>query len=295
MIIGVLDRMGHQVGHENYRPDVTTTQTLSGFSEGDILRACWTGSEYVFEGTTASCPNQSVPYDTTDPITREFFIGDYGPASAAKYAAHGDVSQGSVRFNRDTEDVILVAMDPTDAILSGGIIQLDPYTGDRGNATVNAIELFEGAGWGKAAGLGEVEMMCKPIPIDHIGDRVFHDMNENGVQDPNEPGIESVVIVMYDVSSPSEGPYTTTTDASGYYSFGGIKYFNDYRLEIDPSQTALTGKNTLTMPLQDSTNSVSPRAVDSDATLNVVDGFAKISLKTQGSGANDDTYDFGWF
>eukprot|EP00542_Grammatophora_oceanica_P015123 CAMPEP_0194039576 /NCGR_PEP_ID=MMETSP0009_2-20130614/11692_1 /TAXON_ID=210454 /ORGANISM="Grammatophora oceanica, Strain CCMP 410" /LENGTH=47 /DNA_ID= /DNA_START= /DNA_END= /DNA_ORIENTATION= len=47
------------------------------------------------------------------------------------------------------------------------------------------------------------------------------------------------------------------------------------------------------MPLQNSTNSISPRAVDSDAILDGADGFAKISLKTKGSGANDDTYDFG--
>lgn len=50
-----------------------------------------------------------------------------------------------------------------------------------------------------------------------IGDLVWNDLNGNGVQDPGEPGLGGVTITLAGASSAS-----TTTDASGNYSFGGL-------------------------------------------------------------------------
>jgi hypothetical protein len=56
------------------------------------------------------------------------------------------------------------------------------------------------------------------LPLGVIGDFVFHDLNGNGLQDPGEPGIPSVVITITSGSM----LYTTTTDIDGKYSFSNL-------------------------------------------------------------------------
>ena len=51
-----------------------------------------------------------------------------------------------------------------------------------------------------------------------IGDRVWHDLNCNGIQDPGEPGIPNVGLLIFGISgSPLDD--TIRTDANGFYSF----------------------------------------------------------------------------
>ena len=49
-----------------------------------------------------------------------------------------------------------------------------------------------------------------------VGDRVWNDLNADGVQDANEPGIAGVVITLTGGTT----SLTTTTDSTGYYAFG---------------------------------------------------------------------------
>lgn len=53
-----------------------------------------------------------------------------------------------------------------------------------------------------------------------IGDTVFGDVNTNGVQDLGEPGLEGVVVVLYDAATNALD--TAITDASGQYQFPGL-------------------------------------------------------------------------
>jgi hypothetical protein len=50
-----------------------------------------------------------------------------------------------------------------------------------------------------------------------IGDFVWNDINENGIQDVSEPGILGVTVTLYDCDNNLIA--TTTTDANGLYSF----------------------------------------------------------------------------
>lgn len=54
-----------------------------------------------------------------------------------------------------------------------------------------------------------------------IGDRVWNDFNNNGIQDPGEPGLPGVTVRLLDTECGSILA-TTTTDASGNYSFPGL-------------------------------------------------------------------------
>jgi hypothetical protein len=68
------------------------------------------------------------------------------------------------------------------------------------------------AWWGEAA----------PAPKpQNVGDRVWQDLNSNGIQDPGEPGVENVTVQLYTSSGTLVD--TTTTD-----------YYGNYNFEVDP-------------------------------------------------------------
>lgn len=57
-----------------------------------------------------------------------------------------------------------------------------------------------------------------------IGDRVWDDRNEDGLQDPGEPGIGDVTVTLHGVDDRGEDvSATTTTDSDGHYGFDGLR------------------------------------------------------------------------
>lgn len=68
-----------------------------------------------------------------------------------------------------------------------------------------------------------------------IGDRVWHDVNRNGIQDANEPGLGGVMIRLERLPSSSPAvnsyPRTTSSDAQGRYIFTNLEP-GQYRLFV---------------------------------------------------------------
>jgi SdrD B-like domain len=62
----------------------------------------------------------------------------------------------------------------------------------------------------RTADIGLVQMAT-------IGDRVFSDLNANGIQDANEPGVSGILVSLVDAGGVNRG--SATTDANGNYSF----------------------------------------------------------------------------
>jgi hypothetical protein len=58
------------------------------------------------------------------------------------------------------------------------------------------------------------------VPRASIGDRVWEDLNANGIQDDGEPGIGDVAVQLFDCSDNLQA--STTTTASGFYSFTNL-------------------------------------------------------------------------
>ncbi len=86
------------------------------------------------------------------------------------------------------------------------------------------------------------------VPTNTIGDFVFEDLNEDGIQDLGEPGIEGVTVRLYDNNDVLIA--TTTTDATGAYTFTAVPA-GDYYVNFDA--TTNTAGNTLTASPQDAT------------------------------------------
>jgi len=55
-----------------------------------------------------------------------------------------------------------------------------------------------------------------------LGDKVFLDVNKNGIQDVGEPGVANVTVKLYSASAPAVAIATTTTDAAGGYQFTNL-------------------------------------------------------------------------
>ena len=65
-----------------------------------------------------------------------------------------------------------------------------------------------------------------------IGDFVWQDLDRDGIQDPGEPGIQGVELVLKDAQG--ETVALTTTDGTGSYSFEGL-CAGEYTLDLDPA------------------------------------------------------------
>jgi protocatechuate 3,4-dioxygenase beta subunit len=108
-----------------------------------------------------------------------------------------------------------------------------------------------------------------------LGDFVWHDLNANGQQDSDEPGIADVTVTLLDGSGNVAG--TTTTNSSGAYSFTGLVP-GSYSVQFTtPSGYVAT------------TADAGSDASDSDA----VDGLS--GAYTLASGETNNTIDAGYY
>jgi protocatechuate 3,4-dioxygenase beta subunit len=78
-----------------------------------------------------------------------------------------------------------------------------------------------------------------PANTNSIGDKVWNDLNKDGIQDPNEPGVPGVTVTLYDAAGNPVA--TTTTDANGNYLFPNLPN-GDYTVGFSnlPAGTSFT-------------------------------------------------------
>jgi hypothetical protein len=83
-----------------------------------------------------------------------------------------------------------------------------------------------------------------------IGDTVFEDLDQDGIQDAGEPGILAVDVILYEDTNGNgvidAGDYliaTDTTDSNGNYSFTGLAEGLDYLVYMDLTPLALNDHN----------------------------------------------------
>lgn len=123
----------------------------------------------------------------------------------------------------------------------------------------------------------DVQLIFLEVPVYCIGDFVWKDHNQNGLQDSGEPGISGVTVQLKNAANVVIA--TTTTDASGKYEFSGL-LAGSYTVEVDSSSPALSGWT---------------------PTLSNVGGLPNAAIDSNGSpaavvlvNASDFTIDFGY-
>ena len=202
----------------------------------------------------------------------------------------------------------------------GGIRWLNNTTG----AFTKAYRLYDGVGndigvFGKAGGIGGgAFVVVRSCSRSEIGNRVWRDVNANGVQDPGEPVFAGITVRLYQGSTLVG---TAVTDANGEYYFvsstvadpntgdnigqvnGGIQYNTAYQVRFDNPTNYASGQplNGLLLTRVNETSQLGDDdASDSDATTvgnppgSPAGNFPVISLTTGGPGANNHTFDVGF-
>lgn len=109
-----------------------------------------------------------------------------------------------------------------------------------------------------------------------IGDFVWEDTNQNGIQDANEPGVGGVVVKLYDCNNTLLA--TTVTNADGSYLFSNLAAGSYYVEFVAPSGRTLTTKD-----------AGSDDGSDSDADV----ATGKTTCYTLAAGENNITIDAG--
>ncbi len=124
-----------------------------------------------------------------------------------------------------------------------------------------------------------------------LGDKVWWDIDKDGIQDSGEPGIPGVTVNLY-VGASSTVYSTTQTNANGIYQFQNLPN-NNYRIAIPPSEFSGTETlvNWIGSPLNTGGNTPASDLIDSDAdpATHVINSVAL------GVGVTDNSNDFGFY
>lgn len=129
---------------------------------------------------------------------------------------HSETALGSIVVLPGSNSVVATVYDPTSDSYSGGLHRYSTINGDKiGTKQLYTRNIENNAG--KATGFGDFAVGCGVEPI-QIGNYVWLDDNNNGIQDAGENAFANVGLELLDASCNVIG--TTTTDAKGYYTFG---------------------------------------------------------------------------
>lgn len=302
LILVFNDRLGHQTGSTNYGVDpLDNTTFYFGVAAGDILRASLVSGNYVLERnassggvTTAGASNGQGPGNPTGTgyisPSGEYYVGD------DENNVHQEVIGGGAVIIPGRGQVVAQVSDPAQNYFAGGSYYFNNTTGEYDKYYVVFSDPLQGeAPWlfGKANGLGDLEAKCINAPIE-IGNRVWDDTDNDGIQDAGENGISGVTVTLYEADGITVIA-TALTDANGNYFFSsatgsntssakyglGLNFNTDYVIGFPPTNGAkyLTAINSLTNDL-----------VDSDA--NRTTGL--LSITTGYAGENNHSYDAGY-
>ena len=284
MVLGIRDRFGDQTGDNNYGPKLTDGNKYRSIANGDILRAgaCGAGGAYVLESNGAVCGLTSAGTvgNAEGPGGGEFYSDNV-------FCCHNESSDGSLALLPGHNLVINTSMDPVDPNLFAGGLR---FFNNTNGSVSRSTQIYSDANgsFGKANGLGDIELDCNAAPIE-IGNRVWNDVNANGRQDANEVGLAGVAVQLYLGNTLVA---TATTNSAGEYYFntsnvsGGVQQQTAYQIRVPLSSTVLTGR-----ALSPANNAGTE--IDSDGTL--ANTSSVVSLTTGSYGQNKDSFDFGFY
>ncbi|QTR50271.1 SdrD B-like domain-containing protein [Candidatus Thiothrix anitrata] len=313
MVLGLTDRFGHIDAGYAAEPPSASFNSGQITIAGDTLHACKTGENtWVMEkliSGDSSCSTAGKGFDASKQTTLDeyYFEDDMGTISPGN---HADVSDGGLGIALESGAVISTAMDPArnapwnsdgkDPWQSHGLHWYDSTTGalSKGYVLVDEGQPGDQPIWGKGNGLGDVEVLYPPAPVE-IGNRVWLDTNGDGIQGADEAGIPGVEVQLL---SGATVLATATTAADGTYYFSSATGTDTASIKYGLTQlqpnTAYTVKFPTSVDVSGTTynlttaNAGGNRLIDSNAaaTGDVVVNATDIPT----SGANNHSFDVGY-
>lgn len=295
MILGFMDRFGHQSG--TGQPDPNGKASYTAVAAGDILRVFprkpgnknvkFTVEENAVAGQVSSDGKGNMQ----GPKGGEFFFQDgfnFKDEFRNGRVIHEETGAGGVLVIPQTGEVLMTAHEPTSEFNSGGIKSFFNEDGKTNRGWLLYRNAQPGT-FGKANGVGGLALSSDLPPI-VAGNRVWSDINRDGVQDAQEPGVAGVKLELWWNNNKLA---TTFTDQEGSYLFsehnvpGGLKPATSYEIHID-----LKSQN-LNVTIN---KGCTDQELDSDGVTKEgvgTPGMAIAAFTTRGAGAHVHDLDFG--
>jgi len=322
-------------------------ETANVFASGEILRVCASGSTLTLEanGTCPDLRGSEAPDFTAGSGGRLEFYWDnfphYGGIGTLRAGVeHTETANGSTATLPGWTGVWSTAYD-IDFVNQQGVIvfgqcsdmtdptkclpNTDLATGFPKDGYGNRLGgiRFPRSGSGllwptgptfeKGNGLADLELVCDQAPL-QIGNRVWIDLNGDGIQDPDEPSVAGVTVRLYDAGGDLVG--TAITGPNGEYFFssasgepadggaspdafgGGLAPGATFTVRFDELSDYQEGGplHGYVLTVSSSTVAVPSGIVsglDSDATLDAA-RFPIISIPAMQAGTFDHTFDVGF-
>ena len=281
MLLGLTDRKGHRYcDGQSGRVDQQYPDLLMVWDNNGTWTLEANGTAGTLTGTGVG--------NGQGPTNGEFFGDEFWPTNPTR---HPETALGSILVIPGTNEVVSANFDPLINSYSGG---LHRYSTKNGNL-LSAIELYTHEvtpQYGKATGFGDIVALCGPAEIE-IGNYVWSDQDNDGIQDAGEPAVANADIILYDDTFTQVA--STTTDANGNYIFNsGILPNACYYIGLDPaaftstnSSYTINGSNYLI-----TSNNTNNNVTNSDLILHT-NGTYLIEVKTGNYGDTDHNFDIG--
>jgi hypothetical protein len=284
MILGLMDRFGHQVAAG--QPDPTGTANYAGTAAGDILR-CFRKKvqKYDLEANASVGKILTEGVDNAQgPKGGEFYFEE--KFSAEGLSLHDESGSGGLALIQGSNVVMNTVHEPTDEYGNAGIKWFSSTDGKlKGGLALLPSDKINA--FSKVNAVGDIEVLSS-LPEIKIANRIWMDCDEDGLQDPDEQIFKNVEVELWKGNNKIT---TTQSNEVGEYSFDntnvseGIKSYENYEIRI-PLKQPLYGSLKLTKNITGS-NEINSDAIESN-------GYALISLKTNDFGQNMYNYDCGF-
>ncbi|GAB2768115.1 hypothetical protein GCM10027275_08270 [Rhabdobacter roseus] len=318
LILGFMDRTGHQTGRNQRGIMATdTTSWYSGYVGGDILRAqYYADGTYALEnnGTSGSLSSLGGVGNGQGPGGGEFYYAEEYRDINSGNPLQQETFMGGLAVVPGGNEVLAGVIEPF-TTWSGGVAWFSNQDGSRSKAyelyDSNPIvpgDPVQAQYLGNANGLGSIEVLCEAAPI-QIGNRVWLDTDQDGVQDPDESPLAGVMVALYNQAGSLEA--LTQTDANGQYLFSSpvLSYNKAYYvvfgtngaasqfdkasqvLSLNGAYYKLTTTNTGEGDHADLNDSDAQLATELPTSLN---GYPYIAVQTGAPGQNNPNLDAGF-
>ena len=291
MYLSFFDRFGHQVGAYNRSAISGSTTNITTGAQGELLKACPTITGWEIEGTGACHLGAE-------------FIDDIGGD------ANPESTEGAAAILKGTNKLVSIVVDPHPQGATGITYftsqGVNTYNLTNGQIT-NWYGIYNGDRpfFGKANGLGDLEFVTPPPPIE-IGNRVWNDVDMDGIQDPGEAAISGVSVQLIKAGT-VEASAITDNNGNYYFSSAAGTSTPSFRYGVTalmpnmaytvriPNYTSQAALVSLSPTTANTGGSGQPDVRDSDGS--VIGSNVEATILTSDipvSGANNHSFDFGF-
>ena len=303
MVMSILDRTGLQTGAQgNHNTD--GDGNYEAMCGGDILIASVNPDGTATLESGGMINGEGGSANDQGPGGGEFFYQD-------DRANHDEIITGGLTYLFGTNVIYANTYDPVENgdVRTGGI---RVFSLENGKSVIGKYLYSQDrtGTMGKATGVGDIEILTNTAPLE-IGNRVWEDTDNDGVQDANEIGISGITLelvcggtIVSTTTTDSNGNYIFSNDANGTDSSSHKYNITALQAEVNnclvrvPNVTGANKQANLGITILTVANSgegTNANNNDSDGELNGNNAEVTITpIDIPTDGANNHSYDFGF-